>query len=690
MVIVIENVAISMMVIVIENMAISMMGIVIENMAISMMVIVIENVAISMMGIVIENVAISMMVIVIENMAISMMVIVIENVAISMMGIVIENMAISMMAALQTPWSDVFPSETVTLSCSVAGGSDWTYTWNRDGHQVALQEPDVSVGSDGASLNISSARQEHAGQYTCIGQQYSRPVQTKPSNTVQLKVYGNKPWPILEKDPGFDQLYVGESVSLTCQVKVSSGWEYHWKKDGHLYPTANSGKNTLNISSPSLSDGGKYTCMATRGSTQFSTEDSNTLSLNFTVIEHMAISMMVIVIENMAISMMVIVIENMTISMMVIVIENMAISMMVIVIENTAISMMVIVIENTAISMMVIVIEHMAISMMVIVIENMAISMMVIVIENMAISMMVIVIENMAISMMIPVPRAALQTPWSDVFPSETVTLSCSVAGGSDWTYTWNRDGHQVALQEPDVSVGSDGASLNISSARQEHAGQYTCIGQHKSRPAKTKTSNTVQLKVYANTPLPVITQFPSAKKIYTAEVVSVNCSLDVSTGWEYQWYHNGTPVHTEKHSLITIPSTSFHNSGTYTCKAKRGTPTLFTTGYSQDHILSISDIPKATIKGNTPWSDMFPTESVELTCRAEGSSEWRYMWYRDSKPVVDERVVLSPDGSTLSFRAAPLVHAGQYMCRGQHKERDVSTHNSTEHPLKVYGEFKC
>ncbi|CAL8319721.1 unnamed protein product [Merluccius merluccius] len=84
----------------------------------------------------------------------------------------------------------------------------------------------------------------------------------------------------------------------------------------------------------------------------------------------------------------------------------------------------------------------------------------------------------------------------------------------------------------------------------------------------------------------------------------------------------------------------------------------------------------------------MFPTESVVLTCRAEGSSEWRYMWYRDSKPVVDESVVLSPDGSTLSFRAAPSVHAGQYMCRGQHKERDVSTHNSTEHPLKVHDEI--
>lgn len=55
-------------------------------------------------------------------------------------------------------------------------------------------------------------------------------------------------------------MYVGELVNFTCNVDVSSGWDYEWLKDGtFLHVTG----NTISIPLGPL-DGGKYSCRATR------------------------------------------------------------------------------------------------------------------------------------------------------------------------------------------------------------------------------------------------------------------------------------------------------------------------------------------------------------------------------------------------------------------------------------------
>ena len=83
----------------------------------------------------------------------------------------------------------------------------------------------------------------------------------------------------------------------------------------------------------------------------------------------------------------------------------------------------------------------------------------------------------------------------------------------------------------------------------------------------------------------------------------------------------------------------------------------------------------------------MFYTERVELSCTVEGSSEWKFTWFRDSKEIKADHVVLSTDGTTLSIPAASVVDAGEYMCKGQHKNRTLTTYNSDKLTLKVDGE---
>ena len=119
----------------------------------------------------------------------------------------------------------------------------------------------------------------------------------------------------------------------------------------------------------------------------------------------------------------------------------------------------------------------------------------------------------------IPVPSAAVQTPWSAVFTSETVGLKCSMQGSPDpWIYTWYRGGQEVAVQGPGVSDGADGSQFVISSARLEHAGQYTCTGRLKDRPVKSAPSNTLTLEVKGESLLMIIMNTESSCSGYVLE----------------------------------------------------------------------------------------------------------------------------------------------------------------------------
>lgn len=96
----------------------------------------------------------------------------------------------------------------------------------------------------------------------------------------------------------------------------------------------------------------------------------------------------------------------------------------------------------------------------------------------------------------LPVPTLRLQTNWLDVFPSEKVEFSCSVAGSSDWTFTWFRSGKEVQDSDPNVSLSEEGSVLTITAAEM-YSGSYTCKAHHKTMGTTTAASNPLILKVY-------------------------------------------------------------------------------------------------------------------------------------------------------------------------------------------------
>uniref|UniRef100_A0A3Q2W7B1 Ig-like domain-containing protein n=1 Tax=Haplochromis burtoni TaxID=8153 RepID=A0A3Q2W7B1_HAPBU len=71
-------------------------------------------------------------------------------------------------------------------------------------------------------------------------------------------------------------------------------------------------------------------------------------------------------------------------------------------------------------------------------------------------------------------PAVFLQSSWTQIYSSETVTLRCEIQGGegAQWTYQWRQNN----LNKPPTS-----SEYRISSATKSNSGGYSCRGKRGS-----------------------------------------------------------------------------------------------------------------------------------------------------------------------------------------------------------------
>uniref|UniRef100_A0A3P8UGM5 Ig-like domain-containing protein n=2 Tax=Cynoglossus semilaevis TaxID=244447 RepID=A0A3P8UGM5_CYNSE len=544
-------------------------------------------------------------------------------------------------------WLDVFKGETAELKCELPG-SDWTFSWYRND----LKFKDEST----AVLLIGAVSENDGGVFSCSARLRSRNVSSVLSNTQTLRVHETTPTPTVSKSPAFNPMYVGETVTFTCSVLVSSGWQYHWYKDGAPLPSLTGSTISLLLGQ---SDGGRFSCEARRNQ---STVTSRSSEINLVVHET-------------------------------------------------------------------------------------------------------------------PAPRVKNLTSWLDLFPSEMVALTCEMTSGSNWTYTWYRDGLRVNTDET-VFLAKDGSTLKISSASTRHKGKYECKGHLLDRNVNSNFSSGIPISVYDGKPSASLKQKPSYTLMFPGESVTFSCLVPVSAGWEYVFYQNKRQLVNTGTTLL-VQSVQARSTGSYTCRGKRGTTSVFWSDYSHviqlevkgrkpkpliRHIpntdkvysgetlyfvcdvpssadwtflwyrsgrllpfnsrhfqidscttsdsghyecepkrhsseyvtersnkrhLLVSEIPVPALKNLTQWLDVFPTERVSLSCGMDSTSAWKYTWYRDGSklPGNDHTVALDSDGTILNIGSASAEHSGEYSCSGTLKSRPVHSNRSSTLTLRVYAE---
>ncbi|XP_052396784.1 titin isoform X36 [Carassius gibelio] len=526
--------------------------------------------------------------------------------------------------SIESQWNMFYPTEKVTLKCSVDEESNkWGYEWFKNGGSLK-DDKDISVSRN--TLSISSAKVGHSGQYTCRGKHLARTLvtTTRETEAVQLRIQDIKPKPNITKHVWFELFYAEEKVQLKCNM-TGVGWEYHWYKGSTLRIT----HPELTIDAVSLSDRGNYHCKAKRG--DFSV-DSETLQVrvqkppqphiqsDWTEAFHGEKVSLQCVIQDVS--------ENWNYTWF----KD----------SSKIISRAETNIKGNNLTLSVKSSHHGAYECQAELQERN--------VSTVRSTQHLLTVHEP------PKPNLSIESQWNMFYPTEKVTLKCSVDEESNkWGYEWFKNGGSLKKVE-DISFS--GNTLSISSAKAGHSGQYTCRGKHLTRTlVTTRETEAVQLRIKDITPKPIIKKHEWFELFYTEERVKFDCNMS-GVGWEYHWHKAAKPL--IKNSEFTIDAVSLTDTGDYHCKAQRGDFSVD----SETLQVRVQARPPAFLSLKTELIDIM-TGDVTLRCNISDGRQWNYTWFMNGQQLNGSSDVLKVTGNEETIKS-------EFKCKGINTERPL------------------
>ncbi|XP_024661861.1 Fc receptor-like protein 5 [Maylandia zebra] len=268
----------------------------------------------------------------------------------------------------------------------------------------------------------------------------------------------------------------------------------------------------------------------------------------------------------------------------------------------------------------------------------------------------------------------SLDPSWPLIFSGEKITVRCqiSLGGSTEWEYEWSK---------PDSStVMANNAYLNLN-ASVISSGSYRCMGKNKQELySVTEWSDVITLTVSGNRPKASISA--DSRVFLEGDTVTLTCSVTPSTaGWSYYWYRGkktSEPLTMAEVVLHSDGQIGVSQEGDYWCRGGRGNPVYYT-DYSD--VISIKKTvrnrPAVTLHPN--WPEVYSGETITLKCEIPGrDTEWDYEWATSSSHQ-------PPNQNEYKINSVSTSHYGHYWCKGRMRSaQQNSTMWSASFELKI------
>ncbi|XP_073721197.1 Fc receptor-like protein 5 [Misgurnus anguillicaudatus] len=167
------------------------------------------------------------------------------------------------------PQMSVFIGDSVTLICEVHQSTGWKFLF------ITPSNPQSFETSETKTKTIRSVQVSDGGEYKCRARKGENPhLDTQHSEPIRLTVKDVKPKLTVQPQTS---VFVGDTVTLICEVHESTGWKFIFINPSNTESTETTGTKT--IRSVQVSDGGKYKCRAGRGNPQVYTQHSEPITV---------------------------------------------------------------------------------------------------------------------------------------------------------------------------------------------------------------------------------------------------------------------------------------------------------------------------------------------------------------------------------------------------------------------------
>ncbi|XP_053537483.1 carcinoembryonic antigen-related cell adhesion molecule 5 isoform X1 [Ictalurus punctatus] len=558
------------------------------------------------------------------------------------------------------PQSSVYTGDRVTLTCNLLS-TGWTFLWYKD-----YQESNpLSPGTTDTNTLSVTVTNEGVTQYYCKAQRGNYDSEISDPATITVRV---RPKPAVKVQPA-ERVFIGETVTLTCEIQTGESWRYLWYRNNEELSDA-AGKKTHTITDIEESNKGDYTCKGTQSSDPEYTQASDAVTL--TVSENpkpeLTSDLKGAVLTG----------NSVTLSCT---LKPQSAGWKFCWIKTTQSTE-----TETETKTQYYTIRSVNVSD-----EGQyrcrAGRGNPVYYTDYSDALWVNVTES-------PKPVVTIK-PDKHVFRGETVTLRCEIQGGGDteWTYSWYKNYYTLYIFHTTQEFG-------FRSVRNDNSGKYTCRGRRNSDSQRSEISDAVTLTV-SDVAEAVVSVSPLC---WLTEGDSVTLSCEVknsSTGWTFSWYTEvpsrnglikmtGSPGNVLYGSKLlsdssrgsggsyTLSPVTVKNTGVYMCSAERG-ESVFHTRFSNLQPLWITGASsRVSLIINPSRTQHFTADSLSLSCEDQSDSTgWTVRGYTYNETLFE---CSSVSGSTCNISSLSTSHTGVYWCHSESGRRsnpvNITVHN--------------